>query len=835
MAERHLPSMRGGERAAAYFQSEPSESRSVPKKRMATTPRTDTPFTYAEGLPFRRLVVIFVLFVGTALSVNAQVALRGTVLDAQTDMALPQATIQIEGTIRGTVTNASGQFLLTLPSIPARLEVRYIGYVSQTIEISREDLSGVVIRLEPAAVELDELVVMDENPAEAIVRRAIAARDRMREHTHAGYADVYTRFLLYADFDLVQMNESVRASWWTREAGNREVIRAERSQPTRSELFRFAAPHAVPNFLDPDIQMLGTRYAGPLHPDAIDKYQFTEGVTREFDGRRVIEIFFRPRSATLPAFTGSMAIMDSVWAVVQVNARPWPDTDVVPPVKSHDLVMEQRFLSIGDSVWVPQSLVVQGVVEFGRAGVTYPMARYHQVSGLSLQAVNPPVPDSLAVPGPAVVRDPLAAFNGDLFLRNPSYIPATPREAEEIATMDPRMTLHRAFRPEGVLANYTAVDVTEDGEDEERSGRLDLVERIAGGDWFWHNRVDGWHPGLGYGGTINGGFDRSELRSGIWRVSTGYSWERKRPSYKAEVSLPWQVGPLRGFVGAFASDATSVVARSEGLGRFLPGMSTYLGWDDIYDYFDLRKQRLSLDLALGTLPGLISIRMNNERHRSLSKLSDFNGWLFRNVQRPNPSIEEGTLRSAEVGLLLGDRDRVSMEASWERSPGWHLESDFDFTRLEARATARTTTFFRRRARPNWLRVTVIGGTSDGSLPVQRQFGLTGSAGPFSEFAGFRSLENGRFLADELLGVFWAHDFTTALFEKMGLWGLADWGWGLHVFGGHAFSSDHDLGTFGGLHHEMGAGISYPFGLPFRLDVATGSTGGWHVKFGRPLR
>ena len=60
-------------------------------------------------------------------------------------------------------------------------------------------------------------------------------------------------------------------------------------------------------------------------------------------------------------------------------------------------------------------------------------------------------------------------------------------------------------------------------------------------------------------------------------------------------------------------------------------------------------------------------------------------------------------------------------------------------------------------------------------------------GAFSEFTGFRTLESSRFVADQLAGVFWAHDFTTALFEKLGLWGLADKGMGLYVFGGHAFS------------------------------------------------
>ncbi|MDA0873583.1 MAG: carboxypeptidase-like regulatory domain-containing protein [Bacteroidetes bacterium] len=760
---------------------------------------------------------------------RAQVALRGTVVDAVDGQPLPHATVQLAGSIRGTVSNAQGQFLITLPGLPATLEVRYIGYQSQRVEVSERDLAGIQIRMEPALLELDEVVVSGANPAEAMVLRAIQARDRMRQHVSGTYADVYTRFLLYSDFDLVQMNESVRATWWSPTGGHREVVRAERVQPVRSGTFRFAQPLPVPNFLDPDVLVLGARYAGPLHPDALELYQFTLGPTREYDGRRVMEIFFFPRNPTLPAFSGSMALLDSTWAVLQVNARPWPGTDVIPPVQTHDIVIEERFMSIGDTLWVPQSVVVQGSVTFGRAGVGYPPARYQQITGLSLHVVNPPVPDSLARPGPAEVRDPMLPYNNDLFRRNPSYIPATPLEAEQIATMDPTMTLHRAFRGEGLLASYTAVDVTEDTEPGETSTnpRLDLATRITGGDWFWYNRVDGWHPGAGYGGGIGDG--------GLWRVSGGYSIERRRPTYKSEVSVPWQLGPVRGFVGLQALDATAVVARAEGLGRFVPGMATYLGWDDLYDYYALRKQRMSLDVAMGPLPALVSVRLNNERHRSLEKLSDFNGWLFRNVQRENPSIVEGHLRSTEVGLLVGDRERVSLDLSWEQSPGWHLASDFRFTRLDARATARTTTFYRRRSRPNWMRVTVLGGTSDGSLPVQRQFSMSGSAGPFSEFAGFRSLPNGRFLADELLGIFWAHDFTTAPFEKLGLWGLAERGWGLHVFGGHAFSSDPDLGTFNGLHHEMGVGLSYPFGLPFRLDVAHGSAGGWYLKFGRPLR
>ena len=728
----------------------------------------------------------------------------------------------------GTVANADGQFSITIPRYRTVIDVRYIGYISQQIEITPANAAQLVVKLVPSAVTLDEIVVTGDNPAEGIIRQTIAAKARMREHLTSVYADTYTRFLLYADFDLVQMNESVRASWWTPASGSRELIRADRSQPARSGVFRFARPHQVVNFYDDDVEILETRYATPLHPDAIDLYVFTLAGTRKLDGQTVYDIYFTPKSPTRPTFSGHMAVLDSVYSVLQISARPHPGTVVTPPVETHDVYLEQRFFEVGDSLWLPMDLYATGSVTFGRVGVSYPPARYEQVSGMSLHVVNPPVPDSLARPGPAQVRHPFAAANVDLFSRNPSYIPMTPRQTEQMYTMSPRMTLESAFRPSGMLAGYTAVPVSEKQEEEDDAGgMLNIVDRIAAGDWFWFNRVDGWHPGLGYG---------SENKNAIsWRTSVGYSRQRKRPSYRAEISVPWQVGPLRGFANAFALDATSVVANADALGRFVPGMSTYLGWDDIYDYLDLQKQSVGLDFVPGKASILLSVKLNREKHRSLERLSNHKGWLFENEQRENPPVIPGYLRSIEYAATIGDNDWMSLDLSYERSPGTSWDSDFDFRRYAARGSFKTETFYRRRSRPNWFRVTAIAGTSNGVLPVQRQFSLTGSAGPFSQYAGFRTLSNGRFLADELLGVFWTHDFTTAIFEKLGLWGLADKGMGLHIFGGHAFSSRVDLGEFGGRHHEFGVGISYPFGLSFRFDVATGSEGGIFYRIGRPLR
>ena len=761
---------------------------------------------------------------------SGQVRLSGRVLDDSDNSPLPSATVQMKGTTRGTITNANGQFELMVSSLPITLEVRFIGYATAEYQIDAVPQKPLEFLLQRVSFSLDELVVTGENPAYNIMRQVLLAKERMRAHLGSTYADTYTRFMLYAEDKLVQMNESVRATWWTLDGGTRELIRAERATPPKSGTFRFASPHAVINLYDDDVELLGTRFAGPLHKDALDMYEFTLGETRKYDGKSVFDIYFAPRNPTMPAFTGHVAVLDSVFAVLEINVRPHPATNILPPVQRHDVFLEQRFVSIGDSLWLPISLRVQGNVEFGRTGVGYPPARYEQISGLSLHVINPPVPDSLAVPGPSVVRSPLANRSSELFARNPSFIPLTPMELETLATMRPGTTVANSFRPGGLLSGYAAFPVTDEAEAEEArpSDRFALANRIAGGDWFWYNRVDGWHPGISYGSASGDAFR--------WRVSGGYSTMRKRISHREQVNVPWKMGRLKGYAGLEMTDVTSVIARPEELGRFVPGLATYLGYNDLYDYYERRALTANFDIEPTRWPIVISFQGHTEVHGTLEKLASHKGWLFYNNQRENPSIHPGDLRSVEIQARIGQRKTNAIELFYERSPGKTFGSDWDFTRLEARGTLKFTTFYRRRARPNWFRLTALAGTTLGELPIQRQFTLSGSAGPFSEFTGFRTLESSRFVADQLAGVFWAHDFTTALFEKLGLWGLADKGMGLYVFGGHAFSSRvTEIGEFGGRFHEVRAGLSYPFGMPFRVEVATGSDGGLSFRLGRPLK
>jgi TonB-dependent receptor len=98
------------------------------------------------------------------VSANAQIGqLTGVVLDSESNLALPGATIQVEGTSFGTSANQFGEFRLSnLPVGEHVLLVSYIGYQSAEIEFEIEafQTTALEVVLESGVLEGDEVVVL---------------------------------------------------------------------------------------------------------------------------------------------------------------------------------------------------------------------------------------------------------------------------------------------------------------------------------------------------------------------------------------------------------------------------------------------------------------------------------------------------------------------------------------------------------------------------------------------------------------------------------------------------------------------------------------------------
>ncbi len=110
------------------------------------------------GILMPSLPLLFLLSLGTSLTVAAQQAVTGTVVAAETGEPLIGVSVVVEGTTAGTITEVDGTYRVSLPEAATRLVFSYIGYRSQQVEIGSQTV--VDISLAEDAAKLDEVVVI---------------------------------------------------------------------------------------------------------------------------------------------------------------------------------------------------------------------------------------------------------------------------------------------------------------------------------------------------------------------------------------------------------------------------------------------------------------------------------------------------------------------------------------------------------------------------------------------------------------------------------------------------------------------------------------------------
>ncbi len=106
------------------------------------------------------LTWLFITMGVTALGQTATI--QGEVVDKMTGELLPGATIAIEGTTQGTVTDIDGKFTLSLSSGTVKLRVSFMGYITEhlSLELENQQVTTLRIELYPDIETLEEFVVI---------------------------------------------------------------------------------------------------------------------------------------------------------------------------------------------------------------------------------------------------------------------------------------------------------------------------------------------------------------------------------------------------------------------------------------------------------------------------------------------------------------------------------------------------------------------------------------------------------------------------------------------------------------------------------------------------
>ena len=104
-------------------------------------------------------IIFFFLLLSSAI-VSKAALIKGTVSDKQNNEVLIGATIMVDGTTTGAITDIDGKFELAgLRNGVHKLIVSYISYKTITMDVEVNGVSNIDIKMEPNSEQLGEIVV----------------------------------------------------------------------------------------------------------------------------------------------------------------------------------------------------------------------------------------------------------------------------------------------------------------------------------------------------------------------------------------------------------------------------------------------------------------------------------------------------------------------------------------------------------------------------------------------------------------------------------------------------------------------------------------------------
>jgi len=105
----------------------------------------------------QKLLLIFVLLMGSINAIFSQESVSGTVTDANTDQPVAGVAVLIKGTTVGAYTDEEGRYSLDLTESATVIQFSFVGY--KTLEEQIQGRSTINVEMEEDILELDEVVV----------------------------------------------------------------------------------------------------------------------------------------------------------------------------------------------------------------------------------------------------------------------------------------------------------------------------------------------------------------------------------------------------------------------------------------------------------------------------------------------------------------------------------------------------------------------------------------------------------------------------------------------------------------------------------------------------
>jgi len=341
----------------------------------------------------------FFLFAFLLSSFFSFAQIIGTVTSSKGE-PLAFVNIFIDGTYTGTTSNNDGKYELNVNQAKTyTITFKYLGFetLKKTVEITAFPFTVDAV-LEENKISLDEVTLnAEENPANIIMRQAIANRDQNLEKIKNYTADFYSRGFIklenvpekilgqeIGDFDgnldstrsgMIYLSETISKIKYAFPDKLSEHIIASKTSGNDNGFSFNTATSADYNFYQNTIE-LGNQIVSPIANYAFNYYRFKlEGIFYDDRGNLINKIKVIPKRVKDRIFSGTVYIVEDDWSFYALELDITGEQAQIPAT---DLIsLKQSFsYSENDKIW---SIMSQSIdFEFGFMGVTG-NGRFHAV------------------------------------------------------------------------------------------------------------------------------------------------------------------------------------------------------------------------------------------------------------------------------------------------------------------------------------------------------------------------------------------------------------------------------------------------------------------------
>jgi Family of unknown function (DUF5686)/CarboxypepD_reg-like domain len=308
--------------------------------------------------------------------------IEGRITDPSGDPLAFVTVIPNDSSGRFFYSDIEGRFSITPGKLQARtLSFRYVGYENATVQVRQ---GGMDIVLKISALALGEVnIVAGENPADILMRKAIAQRHRNNPERREGYSCLtYNKVALEtvpnkAEFDAIKKKKKDTLSFQRMEKSAKEhqvflvetVTERSYRQPNmvqenvvlnRASGVQNMGIVAVANAVQPFsfygdfIPVLDKNYVNPVSPGSPAQYFFNIEDTLFSENDTIWTVSFKPRKGKIfMALQGVLHIHSDAYAVQTVQARAAFGTENL------DMKLEQLYTRVDSKsgkVWFPAQL-----------------------------------------------------------------------------------------------------------------------------------------------------------------------------------------------------------------------------------------------------------------------------------------------------------------------------------------------------------------------------------------------------------------------------------------------------------------------------------------------